>query len=559
MLKYSSRGTYCAFNFVDKTLPNLKKIIENQVFISKDVAKIIDENNRKVDWVFDFRKILFNAEILNQISDLFLEKLKDLPKFQIGGLETASIPIITSLVLKSKEKDISGFYIRKSREKTDLQNMIEGNLTNDPVVLVDDLMNRGLGFVRQIEILESLGKKVVAVCAVLRFRDISYYKYLNDKGIKIFSLFTLDDFKDSLDISNLIEKDKEKINFPFEIKWQVKIPNPTYLYVVPKSAPAIDENKIFFGSDNGTFWALDQEDGKEVWRFKILGFGAQGKSIFSSPSLYKGSVYFGAYDGNFYALDKETGKKKWIFMEADWIGSSPAIAEDLELVYVGLEFGFWKKRGGIVALNAETGKKCWEHKFDGLTHGSPAYYKKDKLVVIGSNDGGVYCFKAKTGEIVWKFQTGGEVKASFAFDEKRGLVTFGSHDGKLYILKIKTGDVAHTYDTGMVIYSSPFIYENKIFFASLNKHLYCLDLDNFKLIWKFETQGRIFASPTVIEGKLYIGSNDARLYEINTQTGKNTGIFQSVERIVNKIAYNEKTKRFFVPTFANEIYCLEKK
>ncbi|MEK7567538.1 MAG: PQQ-binding-like beta-propeller repeat protein [Patescibacteria group bacterium] len=542
---------------MDKNLLNLKNIIEEKVFLSKKNAKIANDTGREIDWVFDFRKILFDVEILNQISNLFLEKLKDLPKFQIGGLETASIPIITSVILNSN-KNISGFYVRKSREKNDLQNMTEGNLTGEPIVLVDDLMNRSLGFIRQIEVLESLGKKVIAVCTILRFRDISYYKYLNDKGIKIFSLFTLEDFKDTLGTSLLENKIKESPDFPFKINWQVKIPNPAYLYVVPKSAPIIDESFIYFGSDSGNFWALNQETGKEVWRFKILGFGANGKTIFSSPTLYKEFVYFGAYDGNFYALNKETGKKKWIFMEADWIGSSPAIAEDLGLIYVGLEFGFWKKRGGIVALNAETGKKKWECKFDGLTHSSPAYYKKNKFVVIGSNDGGVYCFKAKTGEMIWKFQTGGEVKASFDFDEKKELVTFGSHDGKLYILKVKTGEVVHTYDTGMVIYSSPLIYDNKVFFASLNKFIYCIDLNNFELIWKFETQGRIFASPIAIDGKIYIGSNDARLYEIEPQTGKNTGIFQSVERIVNKIAYNEKTKRFFVPTFANEIYCLSK-
>ncbi|MEK7553134.1 MAG: PQQ-binding-like beta-propeller repeat protein, partial [Patescibacteria group bacterium] len=79
-----------------------------------------------------------------------------------------------------------------------------------------------------------------------------------------------------------------------------------------------------------------------------------------------------------------------------------------------------------------------------------------------------------------------------------------------------------------------------------------------ELNWRFSANGRFLASPVIIEDKIYIGATDGKLYEINIQTGKMTDFFQATERITNKIAYNAKTKRFFLPTYANEIYCLEK-
>jgi len=82
------------------------------------------------------------------------------------------------------------------------------------------------------------------------------------------------------------------------------------------------------------------------------------KLIFSSPCLVENKyICFGAYDGNLYLLDKETSKRKWVFMEADWIGSSPCHAKDLDLIFVGMEYGLWKKQGGVTAIYADTGEK----------------------------------------------------------------------------------------------------------------------------------------------------------------------------------------------------------
>jgi len=47
------------------------------------------------------------------------------------------------------------------------------------------------------------------------------------------------------------------------------------------------------------------------------------------------------------------------------------------------------------------------------------------------------------------------------------------------------------------------------------------------------------------------------MYELDPETGKIISISQFTERITNKIIFNKKTKRFFVTSFINEIYCLK--
>jgi len=384
-----------------------------------------DSIHKTTGWIFDFRNIILTPEYSNMIADIFWETYKDSYPFQVGGLETASIPMISAIVTKSKEygKPINGFFIRKSRKKHGLYNMIEGNLTDDPIVLVDDIINSGTSFMRCFEALDQLEKPVRDIFTLLRFREASFYRFITERKVTPHTVFTLPDFK----IDFLKNKNTSELA-PYNIDWYFKSEKPNFKYVVDKSAPVLDDTKLYMGSDNGFFWALNQVDGTVAWKKKV-GWHPKGKSIFSTPVVHKDVVYFGSYDGNVYALDTQTGKKKWIFMEADWVGSSPAIADDLGLLFIGLEFGLFKKRGGIAALDLETGKKKWEHITPEMTHCSPAYDKQTQTLAIGSNDNVAYVYNAKNGKLRWQYETGGPIKSQPVYDTERGQVLFPSYDG----------------------------------------------------------------------------------------------------------------------------------
>jgi outer membrane protein assembly factor BamB len=285
----------------------------------------------------------------------------------------------------------------------------------------------------------------------------------------------------------------------------------------------------------------------------------EGKGIISSPALHEDLVYFGAYDGNVYALEAATGKKRWIYDDADWVGSSPSLAPPLNLLFIGLEFGLWRKRGGIAAIAMRTGAPVWKSMHPELTHGSPLYIEEERLVVIGSNDATVYAYAAKTGELVWRFGADGNVKSSFAYDSKRRLILFGGLGSTFYALSATTGEPVFAKELDGGLYSTPLVKDDTVYFASLDKNIYAVGLNTGNELWKFRTGGRIFASPIIAEGSLWCGSNDGRLYEIDLKTGKQLSSFQASERIVNKIAYDSRTHRIFVTTQTNELYCISKR
>lgn len=564
----------------DEARTIIRRAIETRAHITTEDGTIVSRRNndvKKTGWLIDLRAITLDSEVLEGCAQLFWEQFKDIEHIQIGGIETAGIPLVAGFIAHAKHlghhPHTNGFFIRKSRKKDGLLKMLEGTLEKDSkIVLVDDLVNSGKSLIRQIEVLKERGMDVHAIWTILRFRNPEYYEYFTSRGIHMHSLFTLDDFAESRGLQNLtrIETALAERYTPWKILWKFSATNPSYQHVVPKSEPALDATRVYAGSDAGVFRALNQETGAIEWELAVGPHG-KGKGIFSSPAIRDGTVFFGAYDGNVYALDAATGKKKWVYWDADWVGSSPAVSGTLGLVFIGLEFGLWRKHGGIIALNIETGAPVWEFTMPCLTHSSPLYIAEHEQVVIGSNDGAVYLFDARTGTLQWKFSRGelterelatgfgeNDIKESFAYDVSRDLILFGAMDGSCMALERTTGAQRFVFKATFGIYSTPLIFHDTVIFTSLDKHVYCLSLDTFALRWKWQAGARIFASPTIIDGVLFIGANTGRLTELDPETGEALRFFTVSERITNRPAWNPMSKRLFLPTFANEIYCIER-
>lgn len=544
---------------IESKKQQLLEMIKRDVVVTGKMQKPIHSNGERAgedSWLLDFRNIFLDPAALELIVEIFWHQFEKEYPFQVGGQEVAAIPLVSAIVLHSQKigRPVNGFFIRKSRKPTGLQKIIEGKLNDEKIILVDDLTNSAQTLLRQLRVLEYAGKKAMAAFVLVSFKEENK-KTLQEKNVDLFSLYGLKD------IGLAIPSKKDKPSSQnFNVLWYFKSPEPNFFLRVGKSSPCLDEEKIYFGTDNGCLWTLNQNDGSVAWKFEETGYPTkEGKIILSSPALYGNTVFFGAYDGNLYAINKETGRLRWKNMDADYIGSSPIVAPDLGLLFVGLEFGLFKKRGGITALDLKTGEKVWDHRMTEFVHCSPAYCQEKKVVAIGGNDFYVYLFDAKTGELKWKYRTGGDVKASLVFDAKRNLLLFGSFDKNVYALDIDTGEVRGKFKTKEVIYSTPLAYGDNVYFGSMDKHLYSVNLDSGNLNWHIDCNSRLFAQPQIIEGKIYIGGTGGVMYEIDPATGKKTGYFIATERITNKMVYNPTTKRFFLPTYANEIYCLEKK
>ena len=199
-----------------------------------------------------------------------------------------------------------------------------------------------------------------------------------------------------------------------------------------RSSPLVAEGVVYFGNDANTLYALNVETGDEIWSFEA------NSSILSSPVLAGGTVYFGTNFNNFYALDARTGLMNW---QKDLKQDRPRIANSTPPAVFGdvvYQVSTIVTSGGssvLKAVDRQTGDIVWSLEIDGVAVDAPAV--ADGTVVIGTTnftvDGWVYAIDMETREPRWVYQTENRSKVRTSPAIAEGLVLFGDSDGRLSV------------------------------------------------------------------------------------------------------------------------------
>ena len=251
---------------------------------------------------------------------------------------------------------------------------------------------------------------------------------------------------------------------------------------------------------------------------------ATGGPIRSTPVVDQGRVFFGSNDGYFYAIDANTGAPRWKFATGGAVASSPAT--DGRLVF------FASRDGMLYAVNAADGALKWKHRF-GAELGSYNYwdYKlsspvlADGRVFIGSGDGHVYAFSARDGRLQWQVDAGARVRSTPAVAD--GLVVFGTLSGHVRAVRERDGVAVWTFatagaartfdeesnDTTSVV-ASPTIAAGSVFVGGRDGFLYALDLRDGRQRWRTTHDGSSWILSTGFAAEtLFVGSGSAKIVQ----------------------------------------------
>jgi orotate phosphoribosyltransferase len=159
-------------------------------------------------WQFYLRQVLLDPHCLQLICEDFwkrFEQLFKLEPFQLAGVESAAVPLITALVIDGARRslDLNAFTIRKTRKTYGLRNLIEGSPSGRPVLFVDDLTSpQHDAFWHAVHAISLTGLKLNGHGYVLvRKQNAEEPSVIETSmgGVTIDSLFTLSDFSMSLE------------------------------------------------------------------------------------------------------------------------------------------------------------------------------------------------------------------------------------------------------------------------------------------------------------------------------------------------------------------------
>jgi outer membrane protein assembly factor BamB len=167
------------------------------------------------------------------------------------------------------------------------------------------------------------------------------------------------------------------------------------------STAAISGDRIYFGTEGGTFFAIDApassalaptapantESSEPAWIYRDP---RRGQPIRSAAAVTDKLIVYGSQGKAIYALDPDTGKLKWNqpLATRTRVESSPVIAGNRVIAATA---------GGILyLLDAETSEAKWQYEVGGSFTASPAVV--GGRIILGNGDGTLYCFGGKNKE-----------------------------------------------------------------------------------------------------------------------------------------------------------------
>lgn len=317
------------------------------------------------------------------------------------------------------------------------------------------------------------------------------------------------------------------------------------------ASPVVNDNLVYFGALDSTFYALDTRSGKISWKLKTRG------QIRSTPLVTGNILYLNGGDGNLYCLDKMTGKIKWTFASkgekkydfADYHQSSPILYNST------LYFG--SGDGNVYAVRADNGTKAWSYQTGNIVHTTPAI--DNNKVFVGSFDGYVYALDAASGALVWKFKTlghrffpAGEVQGSPVVT--KGLVFIGARDYNVYAIDQNKGychwNKAFTRGWGL----ANTIHDSVLHIGGADERVLIAAVpETGREYWKKPMEFLIFGSNAYSESMFYVGTTIGKLHGIDARTGEKVWT-------VTTEGYGKNRLKYFKPddAYRDDIYTIIK-
>lgn len=154
-----------------------------------------------------------------------------------------------------------------------------------------------------------------------------------------------------------------------------------------KSTPAVTNDTVYVGANDGRLRAFDRATGRVRWEL------ATGGAIAGQPLVVNGRVIVGSEDRFLYCVGARDGLPVWKFEAEDPIYSTPVT--DGEAVYFGCG------SGAFYSVDVRGGSQNWKNTDASYCIESRPFLA-DGRVYYGAWDTYLYCVDATDGSLVWK-------------------------------------------------------------------------------------------------------------------------------------------------------------
>ncbi|MGB1076896.1 MAG: PQQ-binding-like beta-propeller repeat protein [Bdellovibrionales bacterium] len=257
-----------------------------------------------------------------------------------------------------------------------------------------------------------------------------------------------------------------------DIRWKKALASPS------RAAPTIIDNRIFVVTIDNRIYALDANDGSQLWTYQGLGSEA-GLVGMAAPAANRDIVVPAFSSGELYALRVENGSVAWVeSLAASRKGPGLASISDIRALpvmdkgaIIAMSFG-----GKIVALDERTGRRLWQREVGG----SETPWVAGNHLFLITTDNEIAALGRDEGKVVWVSQL-----PKFKNEKKR---------------------------EKPIVLRGPILAGGRLIVAGSNGIIYEIDPTNGQMIKEWSVKREVVASPIVAGGILYILTADGTLH-----------------------------------------------
>lgn len=201
-----------------------------------------------------------------------------------------------------------------------------------------------------------------------------------------------------------------------------------------RATAALADGRLLVPAFDGRVYALDADDGHELWRFDTAGVALDPedtrfdrRSLQARPVMNEDTAFFGSRDGHFYAVDVTTGRERWrVDEEVSWVLGAALPFRDTIIVPTS-------DGHRVHAVDRSTGAERWSHPLAARALVDLALMGPD-TVVVGETTGILHGLDAATGQARWRFFADDTILSAPACADRE--VAFGSDSGAVYLVAV---------------------------------------------------------------------------------------------------------------------------
>lgn len=309
-----------------------------------------------------------------------------------------------------------------------------------------------------------------------------------------------------------------------DFNWKVELPGSGH------SSPVIWGDRVFVsatpaGLAKRVTVCLDAKDGKTVWskEYETGAFRQHADNSYTSmsPAVDAERVYvwWGAPEGSaLVALDQKDGKEIWkrdlgTFVSQHGPGASPIVVGDQVL----LSFDQDQAPSFLIAVDAKTGKERWkyEHAGDKSSASTPCILKnpdgKTEAILI-SQTVGMTAVDVATGKVTWKIPgllSKRCVASPVVSDAGLVIAQCGEGQAESFVYAVKPGSSGKPAEKLYEVVRAggyvpcPTVVGDRLFLWKENGLVTCLRAATNEQVWSERVEGPFYGSPIALNGRLY--------------------------------------------------------